>query len=150
MDNNIHEGVGLLITDTEKSEFFVQIKDNTYPGEKWRGACSFWGGAIEKEDPSVLFAVNRELMEEIPDAVAVLENNEKIKIDRFWVVSGEISFWLTLFVVEVSPLKLKQIADCEVLEGYGKLVSRNELRNMKWIWNMDFIFHSYINSDKNS
>ena len=67
-----HEGVGLLISNSNRSRFYIQLKDATYPIPKWRGACSFWGGAVESEDKNEEAAVWRELREEIPQALNII------------------------------------------------------------------------------
>ncbi len=52
-----HKGVGAIITTPDKSLFYLQQKDETYPIAKWRLALSVWGAAME--------AVLRELKEEL-------------------------------------------------------------------------------------
>ena len=146
MHNNLHHGVGLLITDQEFSHYYVQIKDESYPYPEWRGACSFWGGAIEQQDSSPLIAVERELKEELPDASFLLADLPKTIIDKYLVNCDSLAtpFWLTLFEVVVSDQQLKEVSEVEVLEGLGKLMHINELLECNWIWKMDFVFNSYL------
>lgn len=150
MKKQTHHGVGLLISNLDQSRFFVQIKDQEYPFLEWRGACAYWGGAIELDDFDELSAVERELEEEIPAAALLLKNFTKNKIDQYWVADVAEPFWLTLFEVLVSDGLLMQIADVEVLEGDGALMTKEELLDKKWIWKMDFVFKDYLERKKNN
>jgi hypothetical protein len=144
MSKEIHKGVGLLIGNSDQTRFFVQIKDEEYPFVEWRGACAYWGGAIEEDDISELKAVERELEEELPGAVPILKDIPKIRIDKYWVDEVESPFWLTIFEVVVSDKQLMEVAVNKVLEGYGRLMTREEILESKWIWKMDFIFKKYL------
>lgn len=140
---SMHYGVGLLISNENQTRFFVQQKDEYYPFEDWRGCLSFWGGAVEKEDNSNLQAVARELEEEIPEAVALLQNYSKQEIGTFKITYAQ-PFFLTVFEVRVPDYLLEQIAKVEVLEGNGLLLSDTDIKAQKWIWETDFIFLEYI------
>ncbi|BDS12272.1 NUDIX domain-containing protein [Aureispira anguillae] len=146
MTKEIHQGVGLLIGNQDQSRFFVQIKDEQYPFEAWRGACAFWGGAIEKEDANALVAVEREVMEEIPAAVPILRNISKTKIKQYLINNQHVQqvFGLTIFEAIVSDEQLEKIAQSEVLEGKGVLMNRATLLQAQWIWGIDFIFEEYL------
>lgn len=152
MKKKIHQGVGLLIGNDSHSQFFVQIKDEKYQFKEWRGACTFWGGAIEPEDANEQIAVEREVIEEIPDAVPILANIPKVKIKRFLVDNEQLEapFELTLFEAVVSSKQLQQIAAVEVLEGNGELIHRATLIEKRWLWGMDFIFKEYLKLKENS
>ncbi len=147
----IHQGVGLLISNSNQTKFFVQIKDGQYPHEAWRGACAFWGGAIEPEDKEELIAVERELEEEIPEAAVLLKKVPKQKIKRYWIDNKIVvqAFWLTVFEAVVSDAQLQQISQTEVLEGRGLLISKEDLLQRKWIWGMDFILKEYLEHKEN-
>lgn len=148
MEKQTHHGVGLLISNLDQSRFFVQIKDEEYPFSEWRGACAYWGGAIESDDLDEWAAVERELEEEIPAAAVLLKNFTKNKIDKYWITDIAEPFWLTLFEVLVSDELLLQIADMEVLEGDGYLIEKEALLSRKWIWKMDFVFKDYLERKK--
>lgn len=153
MTTKMHQGVGLLISNTDQTLFFVQIKDEQYPYEAWRGACSFWGGAIEPEDEQELTAVERELTavereleEEIPDAALLLKHIPKTKIKRYLIDNKTVTqpFSLTVFEAIVSTEALQQLAQTNVLEGRALLLSKTDLLKRKWIWGMDFILKEYL------
>jgi len=146
----MHEGVGLLISNPDQTQFFVQIKDEQYPYEAWRGACSFWGGAIEAEDKDEQTAVERELEEEIPDAARLLKEIPKHKINRYLIDNPTTiePFGLTIFEAIISTEDLQQVAKTRVLEGRALLLSKTDLLARKWIWGMDFIFKEYLELKK--
>lgn len=152
MSKEIHKGVGLLISNEEQSQFFVQIKDEQYPYEAWRGACAFWGGAIEEKDQDEITAVERELEEEIPDAALLLKGIPKNKIKRYWIDNKSVvqPFWLNIYEVVVDNKQLQQIAKTRVLEGKGALLSKQDLLQKKWIWGMDFIFKECLELKENA
>lgn len=139
----MHYGVGLLISNQEQTQFFVQQKDNDYPFKEWRGCLSFWGGAVEPEDNSNLQAVERELEEEIPQAVPLLQHYAKKKIGTFKITYAQ-PFILTVFEVRVPDYLLQEISKVNVLEGNGILMDRATIEAQKWIWETDFIFLEYI------
>lgn len=150
MTTKIHQGVGLLISNRDQTQFFVQIKDEHYPYEAWRGACAFWGGAIEPDEQE-LEAVERELEEEIPDAALLLQQVSKNKIKRYWIDNKTVlqPFWLTVFEAVVSTETLQKIAQTKVLEGRSLLLSKTDLLDKKWIWGMDFILKEYLELKEN-
>jgi hypothetical protein len=150
MTTKMHQGVGLLISNTNQTQFFVQIKDEQYPYEAWRGACAFWGGAIES-DEEVLAAVERELEEEIPDAALLLKDVPKNKINYYLIDNKTViqPFGLTIFEAVVSTEQLQQIAKSRVLEGRALLLSKTDLLERKWIWGMDFILKEYLELKEN-
>lgn len=151
MTTKMHEGVGLLIGNTDQTLFFVQIKDEQYPYAAWRGACAFWGGEMEPEDEGELTAVERELEEEIPDAAQVLKSFPKNKINRYLIDNKTVThpFGLTIFEVVVPTHVLEQIAQTRVLEGQALLLSKTDLLKRKWIWGMDFILREYLELKEN-
>lgn len=151
MTTKMHEGVGLLISNTDQTLFFVQIKDEQYPYAAWRGACAFWGGEMEPEDERELTAVERELEEEIPDAAQILKPFSKNKINRYLIDNKTVvrPFGLTIFEAVVPTKVLQQIAQTRVLEGQALLLSKTDLLKRKWIWGMDFILKEYLDLKEN-
>lgn len=145
MTTKMHQGVGLLISNTDQTQFFIQIKDEQYPYEAWRGACAFWGGAIEAGEDA-LTAVERELEEEIPDAALLLKHLIKNKINYYLIDNKTVikPFGLTIFEAVVSTEDLQKIAQSRVLEGRALLLSKADLLERKWIWGMDFILKEYL------
>ncbi|MFT5647483.1 MAG: hypothetical protein ACI976_002175 [Aureispira sp.] len=150
MTTKMHKGVGLLISNTDQTQFFVQIKDEQYPYEAWRGACSFWGGAIETGEDE-LTAVERELEEEIPDAARLLNHISKTKLNHYLIDNKTViqPFSLTVFEAVVSTQELQQLAQTRVLEGRALVLSKTDLLKRKWIWGMDFILKEYLDRKEN-
>lgn len=151
MSKEIHKGVGLLISNKDHNQFFIQIKDEQYPYKEWRGACAFWGGAIEEEDQDERTAVERELEEEIPEAAFLLKDIQKNKINRYWIDNKSVvqPFWLSIYEVTIENEQLQKVAKSTVLEGKGLLISKSDLLQKKWIWGMDFIFKEYLELKEN-
>lgn len=151
MTTKMHQGVGLLISNTDQTQFFVQIKDDQYPYEAWRGTCAFWGGAMETEDENELIAVERELEEEIPDAARLLKQTPKTKVKYYLIDNNTLTqpFGLTIFEAVVSTALLQKIAQTKVLEGRALLLSKKDLLERKWIWGMDFILKEYLELKEN-
>ena len=141
-----HEGVGLLISNSNRSRFYIQLKDATYPIPKWRGACSFWGGAVESEDENEEAAVWRELREEIPQALNIITTI--LPINRYLVTTERISFGLSVFEACIDNSQLNRLSKGPVHEGIGCLISQKDLLNHKWIFDMGFIFKSYLDELK--
>ena len=140
MINHDHRGVGALITNFDRSDFFIQIKDETYPYEKWRGANSLWGGALEEDDPSELDGLFRELEEEFnwkPDAIPTF-------MGTFSVASDHI-FPISLFEIVLDQNQLQDLAaTSKVAEGSGLLIPKNELFINNWVWDLDGIVRIYF------
>ncbi len=138
----MHKGVGLIITNKSKAQFFIQQKDENYPIKKWAMCFSFWGGEIEETDDSLLRALKRELVEEIEDVI----NFESLTInfvDEFKINCDE-AFVFTLFELILDNEQLHQLQEAKIFEGYGKLVSLDELKNGKWIWCLEHVIAQYI------
>ncbi|MCP4440824.1 MAG: NUDIX domain-containing protein [Aureispira sp.] len=141
----VHEGVGLLITNAEHSLFYLQVKDETYPAAQWRGAYSFWGGAIDLEDSSPAAAVKRELEEELPETLEWLLPIPRKEI-KTYQIEHEQSFPLTFFVAIVSNEQLELLGQQTPAEGYGRLVERTQLFENDWIWGLEIVIQDYLNN----
>lgn len=143
----MHEGVGLLISNHNFSRFYIQQKDDSYPAVQWRGACSFWGGAIEAHDACTESAVWRELEEEIPEALTSIQSLTKVQ--RYTVpLSDSTSFGLTLFSAQLDDSVLDIISKHNVLEGIGEIMYLPDLIEHKWIFDMGFIFKDFLKQQK--
>lgn len=140
-----HKGVGLLISNQAHSLFYLQVKDETYPVAKWRGAYTFWGGAIDPKDANPAAAVKRELEEELPETLEWLLPIPRKEI-KTYQVEHEKSFPLTLFVSIVSNQQLELLSQQTPEEGYGRLVKRAELFENSWIWGLEVVIKDYLNS----
>jgi len=145
---NKHQGVGVLIGNPKRTQFFIQQKDETYPIPKWRNCYSFWGGAIEEEDANALAAANREILEEIPAASPLLQPYSKEKIGVFNIPTAEAAFDLTVFELLIPNTTLQEVAAVEVFEGRGLLLDSETILESTWIWNMDFVFEDYMKNTK--
>lgn len=138
----MHKGVGLIITNKDKTHFFVQQKDENYPIKKWAMCYSFWGGKIEESDGSLVEALNRELAEEI-DGMFDFEPL-KINFVNEYTVYCDKTFVFSLFELILDDEILDQFKRAEIREGYGKLITLDELKNGKWIWCLEQVVAQFI------
>lgn len=136
----MHKGVGLIITNKEKSLFFVQKKDKNYPIKKWIDCFSFWGGAIEDDDQSPLDALIREVKEEINFDLKI----DEIKFIDEFMVKSDTDFPFFLFELIVSEETLKALPQLKVNEGNSSLVSKDELLKGQWIWGLELVIANYF------
>jgi len=137
----VHKGVASLICNETRTQFFVQQKDESYPIEKWQLALSFWGGAMEANDPSPEAALWRELAEELTEPLTAVQPQ---LIDTF-LVESDHTFEITLFELRLATERFIRFTNhVKVIEGYGKLLTRNELLSHPWVWNLEVVVKEYL------
>ena len=61
--------VGVIITNPERTRFYLQKKDDTHPVLEFRNKYAFFGGLVEKEEEKE-HALKRELEEEMEEEAA--------------------------------------------------------------------------------
>jgi len=138
--NQAHKGVGALITNTERSHYYIQQKDETYPIKKWRGAYSFWGGALETSDASEEVGLLRELEEELNWQPSSAFH----KIGNFMVESDH-NFPITVFEILLSPIELNKLAAHTIpTEGNGIYIAKEQLLSSPWVWDLDKVLRQYL------
>ena len=138
----MHKGVGLIISNKSKTLFFVQQKDENYPVKKWAGCYSFWGGKVEESDDSLLEALKRELFEEIKANIDF--DVSKINPIGEFIIDCDEKFLFNLFELVLPEDQLHKLQSAEIYEGYGTLISLNELKRGKWIWCLEQVVAEYI------
>ena len=136
----MHEGVGLIIGNEEKSMFFLQKKDKTYPITKWVDGFSFWGGAIEENDKSPYEALIREIQEEL----TVELDDEQIKYVGEFLVNSDEKYKFHLFELIVSDATLEMMKGQKVNEGLACLAKTETVLNEKWIWGLEQVIVQYL------
>lgn len=133
--NIFHRGVGLVLTNTNRDLFYLQQKDETYPIAKWQLALSVWGGAVEAEDDSDENALLRELREELNWTRT--ENALPLGI---FDVKSEQRFFISLFEIVLPEEELISFSENTIVnEGYGILLTKEELGKYSWVWDLDSI-----------
>ncbi|MCH2043266.1 MAG: NUDIX hydrolase [Saprospiraceae bacterium] len=137
-----HQGVGILLSNLEHTQFLLQQKDETYPHKQYRGSLSFWGGAIEVGEKFEA-AAWRELEEELPESMTYLKDKKLTFINHFEVrVNNTYSFPFALFELCVEQTLLKKIATMKVEEGKSILVYKNDLAQYTWVWGLEQVMEA--------
>ncbi|MBR9706022.1 NUDIX hydrolase [Candidatus Pacearchaeota archaeon] len=139
-----YNGVGAIITNSDKSLFYVQEKDEEYRFKEFIGCSSFFGGGIEKDDKNEFEALKREINEELPTVSNILFNGAIKKVDAFIIKHGEENFTFTLFEIIIPNEELLKFENISPTEGRGKLLKLQELQKQKWVWNLQVAINKYL------
>jgi 8-oxo-dGTP pyrophosphatase MutT (NUDIX family) len=142
MGHGLHHGVVALVTNPERTRFFIQQKDEGY--RPFPLGYSLFGGAVEAGE-SLAQALARELREEL-GAVA-----ERLLAAEVTLVFSQrplaVGFELSLFEVVLEAHLLESLAEVAVLEGRrGVVVSREELTTMPLIWGLGAVVDAYLDA----
>jgi len=138
----MHKGVGLIITNKNKTHFFVQQKDENYPVKKWAGCYSFWGGKIENTDNSKLDALKRELVEEIENVIDF--ESSAINFMKSFEIICDRNFEFHLFELLLEDELFSELQNATIMEGYGVTLTTDEVKNGKWIWCLEKVVDNYL------
>jgi len=143
---NGHQGVGVIITDEFKRRFFVQRKCEKYPIPEYRGFYSFFGGGLE-EGESGQEALVRELFEELHETPAKNVEAELAYLKRFQVTARSQTYYFTLFESVLPESTFNDITDTSIFpvkEGKGKIVTRESILILPFIWGLEQVVRHYI------
>lgn len=135
-----HHGVVALVTNRERTRFFIQQKDESYPA--FPLGYSLFGGAIEAgERPEEALA--RELREELGEAAERLLAAEVACVfEGRTLATGVV---LSLFEIVIEAAELEALAEVPVLEGLrGVVVDREALRGMELVWGLHELVGAYL------
>lgn len=116
--------VVVAITNEERSSFYLQKKDNSYPLEEGRLSYTFFGGHVEPGE-SIDDAFNNEMFEEFDKDIAksILARRKEV-----FVFSCELPLKREIHLSEAvfSDSELEYIARQKVKEGEGGFVIKKE------------------------
>ena len=138
---SIPRGVGAVVTNRQRTRFFVQQKDAEYPD--YPLGYSFFGGGVEGEEQPRA-ALERELVEELGRAATLLPQPTVPVVDSILEPPG-VHYYL--FELEVEDTVLDRLAEAEVFEGErGVVVCRSELLELAFIWGLGRIVRMYLDA----
>ncbi len=135
-----NHGVGAIITNPERSLFFVQQKDETYYPAEYVGHFSFFGGSAE-EGETAYDALVRELREELPAGSLIVPRTRPI---REFSIDTKISYEFSLFAAVMHESMLHKLAETPVNEGRGMLVSRERLLHSPFVYGLEEVARNYV------
>jgi 8-oxo-dGTP pyrophosphatase MutT (NUDIX family) len=135
-----HHGVVAIVTNPERTRFFIQQKDEAY--RPFPLGYSLFGGAIEPgEEPAE--ALERELREELGVAAERLLAAEITCVFEARTLATGIV--LSLFEVVLDAAQLEALAEVPVLEGRrGVVLDREALRSMPLVWGLHELVGAYL------
>jgi hypothetical protein len=138
-----HHGVCVIITDERREFFYVQRKDEAYRPVEYRGAHSFFGGAMERgEDASQ--ALRRELNEELMEPIAKMIFADASKYATLEAGRKGRTYDLEVFEAIMPLRSLEMMASQPVREGSGLLMRRADLLKSKFVYGLDAVLSGYI------
>jgi len=117
----------VIITNKDRSLFYMQQKDETYNPQEYRLHYTFFGGHMEQDESDKL-ALKRELSEELEKSVAelIFKRSKKIKDIPIKTKSGPKNFHI--FEAVVSKEELDEISSKKIREGKkGSIIKFSEV-----------------------
>ena len=137
------------ITNSSRTIFYLQQKDETYPLEDSRLSYTFFGGHVSPGE-SVDDTFGREMFEELEDDVAklIIARGKKVL-----VYSCELPFKreFHLFESQFSGSELEALAKQKVKEGKGGfLIKREELAKTKVMPAIRMLMENYLSQYDNN
>ncbi|MCA9708395.1 MAG: NUDIX domain-containing protein [Myxococcales bacterium] len=135
-----HHGVVAIVTNPDRTRFFVQQKDEHYRPHPL--GYSLFGGAREAEE-SPAEALTRELREELGAAAQVLLDAGAEHV--FTIPRSSPGARLSLFEVVLDGPVLESLAEVPVLEGKrGVVLGREQLAVTPFVWGLDAVVAAYL------
>ena len=138
----MHRGVGAIISNENRQQYFLQQKDEKYPVEEWKHAFSFWGGAVEKGETNTE-ALFRELREEIQTSLSFDTQNVRL-VETFLITNAVEPYEFALYEMVLSNSDFQLLTQAKILEGKGVVKPQKDLQNLFWIWGLEVVVEKYL------
>ena len=135
----------VVLTDLSRSRFYVQQKDEHYTRHPF-GYGFFGGESTQGEDG--LTTLSRELREELSEEAYTLISPGDAEVFQI-VFDGEVQrpppCRLVLYERRIDDSALEKLAVLPIHEGLrGVLVSKDEMLEIDWIWNLHGVVKGYL------
>jgi len=145
MGLEIHETVGVIITNPEKNLFYFQQKDETYWIKQFRMKYCLFSGQIETGEEED-FALKRELIEELNEEVPKLIYAGSHKIfDCFYEGLLEKNAKFTLYESILSTNELVRISQFPIKEGKcGSLIKKENIFRQEFMSDQNKTLKKYF------
>lgn len=139
--------VGVIITNPDKTLFFLQQKDETYFIKEYRLRHCFFGGGVKKGEKE-LDALKREINEELDKSfVDLIIKSLKRKSDSYFTNIENNTYRFTLYESVISDDELKRLSKLSPKEGKtGVLLNKEELKNILLFTDLQETRDLYIKS----
>lgn len=135
-----HHGVVAIVTNRDRSRFFIERKDAAY--RPYPRGYGLFGGAVERGE-APLTAITRELAEELGPGAAQLTEPVAVFVQR----TMPAGFVLSVFETVLTTSELDALADIPVLEGEcGVVIDRDTLLATPLVWGLDAVVAEYLAS----
>jgi hypothetical protein len=146
--NAQHQGVGVIITNEDRTQFYFQDKGDSYPIRQYKNCLSFFGGRLDKiNGEGIDGALKRELQEpsELGDYWGNIVYDVAEELETIKVKDGLGNYNITIYEAVLSNDKFDELVAAPTgSEGIGIVVPRENLLRHKYIWGLERVLHSYL------
>ncbi len=146
--NAEHQGVGVIITNEDRTKFYFQDKGDSYPIVRYQNCLSFFGGRLDKiNGEGIDGALKRELEEksELGDYWGNIVYDAAEELDTVKVRVGLGTYNITIYEAVLSNEQFDDLVDAPTgSEGIGVVVPKDELLRHKYIWGLEGVLHTYL------
>ena len=151
--NAEHQGVGVIITNEDRTQFYFQDKGDSYPIVRYQNCLSFFGGRLDKiNGEGINGALKRELQEpsELGDYWGNVVYEAAEELETVKVKDGLGDYNITIYEAVLSNEVFNELVKAPTgREGTGVVVPKDELLQHKYIWGLEGVLHTYLTEHLN-